>query len=375
MLITFNLKCHNPLIRSYLKNDIKKFRQLIDDGININSNDGFENSLISFVVSNIAEISDEDNNKFFDILMENNVLIEQIDGAGNLLYWSLLYENKYCFKKLIDSGIDINSHNYYISPENGGEPIIFYTIDVMDSYYLNLILNKDLDINVRSRRLDDTILNDFIKTHSILKDEENLKIFQRLIDLGADINDRGDSGMQAIHCIALSEKNCLFDILFNGKMNYEINSRDANGDTALMCAVKFDNFDGTDILIKKGAFINVHNSNGKSPLHFSIMNDNDRIFDLLLKNDAVALTVDKNDCNILHNIIQTNWKNEEKYNKYYEKIIKKQPNLLFSKNKDGKTPIDLLDKIKTNNPKKEFFENIAKKLNNKKTNDNKGISL
>ena len=377
MNIKFDTQDNNPLVKSYLDDDMDKFRQLIKEGMNVNCYYNCNNTLISLVVSNHSRIPYNRNNDYFDILIENNVSLEVPENCTGLLSFAIFRDNKYIFKKLIENKININSQDDFKN-YNSGEPIIFEAIEKGEYYYLDLVLNKNLYIDARSE-IDETILNEFIKSKSNLSIKNDIEIFQRFIDLGCDVNDRGYMSIQAIHCIAFTGKNYLFDVLFNGKTEVELNSRDGQGNTALILAIVFSNFDAVDTLIKKGSAINIYNSNGHCPLFTSIIYDNDKIFNLLLENNAATLTIDNNNNNILHNMIQNKWEYGDGYQKYYEKIIEKHPELLFAKNKNGKTPIDLLPKNKSKNKKEqrknEFFKNIINKIDHSKININDNLSL
>ena len=368
-------KDENPLINSYLMGDICEFRRLIEDGADVNCLDEIKMTLISLIVGNIAKIENEKNNDFFDILLENNVNINYQKDSVFLLYSSMRCDNKYVFKKLINENIDINSSDYADSHPYHNNPIIFHAIKFDEYYYLDLLLNKNLDINSVNIS-EETILNAFIRNRTNLSHDKSIEIFERLIDLGADVNARGYRSMQAIHCATyMKRKYHLLEFLLNKSNNVQINSRDEDGNTSLIIAARFNNIAACDILLKNGANPGITNPYGHSALSISIEHDDYKMFDLLLKNYAAQQTLDNNNCNILHQLIKDGWEYEQNYDKYYKKIIKKHPSLLFDKNKDGKTPLDLLVKKDKIHPKKEFFDDIVKKLNYSKSNTSNNMSL
>ena len=373
-------KDKNPLINSYLMGDISEFRQLIKDGEDVNCFDDCGNYLIDLVVSNKYALSCEENNKFFDTLMENNLNINSNKDSIRLLYLSIIFDNKYIFKKLINKTMDINLHDFTGDEPHLRNPMIFHAIRIGKYYYLDLLLNKNLDINSLNR-IGETILNAFIRNPSELTNKEEIEIFQRFIDLGADVNNRGYRSMQAIHQIAYVRKTHLLKTLLKENTNVELNGRDGDGNTALMLAVRNRNIDAIEILVENGALMNIHNLYGDSALSLSIRLYNDKIFNFLVKNNAIPLTINRDNSNILHRMINDEWGvNNEwgcigEYEKYYKTIIKKHPELLFSKNKDGKTPIDLLIRNKRKHPNIKFFKNIINELDRSKINIDFDLSL
>ena len=348
---------NNLLIKSYYDNDIDKFRELIKDGADINclDNDGY--SLIALVVSGQSRI---ENDEFFNILIENYVNIKPIKNAPLLLHLAILVKKRYYFDKLMELGINVNYINYSYD-NNSNTHIIFDAITDGEYYHINTILNKGIDINIRSK-IDEPILNHYIRHCEFkLTEKEQIDIFKKFIDLGADINDRGFKGMQAIHCATFYKKNKLLKILIKNK-NIQLDSRDRYGNTSLYYAVKSNNIDNVKTLIKNGARTHLYNSQNDCALFYSMEHHYKEIFDILIDNNAAALSVDDRGCNILHEMIDYEWYGEMSFEKYYKKIIDKHPELLFQKNNDGKTPLDYLDKENKNHCRKNFLNKIANNI-------------
>ena len=180
-----------------------------------------------------------------------------------------------------------------------------------------------------------------------------------------------------IHCVVYYNYNHLLDVLLKDSSGVELNSRDVWGNTALIYTVSNNNFESTKKLIEKKPILNVHTSNNETALSISIINDHEKIFDLLLDNNAAAVNIDKSGNNILHSMIsyEHNKTLYEIDEKYYQKIIDKHPEFLFIKNKEGKTPLDLLAKWNIDNDKKILINSIVKKVDKYKFKNNEGMSL
>ena len=371
MEIEIDKQMENPLVQSYLDNDIDKFRQLIKEGMNVNCLYNNRFSLIELIIRNQNKVNDL---KFFNTLIENKVKIDPVNGGPNLLFTTLLYKQKDYFKELIDSGFDVNSYQTQKSSTHYLDPIIFRAM-TYGYYYTDLLMKKHIDVNVY-RNDNETVLNALIKaSRDDYTIKQSLDIFQRCIDYGADVNDRGFLGMQPIHSIVCYKLNHFFDILLNDNIKVELNSRDREGDTALIYSVKYNNFEACELLIKKGANLNIFNKNNESVFLLSAAYHNTKIFDFLLSNNAAKITIDSNNCNILHSIIDYEWNQNDRMIEFYVKIVKKHPELLLKKNNDGKTPLDLLDKYKNCEDDKKFYYKITEMIRNIKTIDDNGISL
>ena len=359
MKIKIDTQTDNPLIQSYLNNDLYKFNQLIKDGANINCVNQIGNSLISMVI--VGDES-EDNKKYFDILMENNVCLDPIGQSTNLLYLSLLFGNKFFFEKLLDGGISINavnknSESYYLH-----HPVIFEIARRGEYGFFDLILNKKLTPGITDRN-NDTILTHFIKysVRNFTKDQ-SIDILRRLIEMGEDINERGHNGCMAIHNVVGIESKHILDILLEEKYNIDIDSRDMWGNTALILASFRNDFESVEKLIKRRANMNIINGKNESAFFLSIVCRCEKSFDILLDNNAAVVDIDKDGNNILHKLISYEWTYFSINIKIYEKIINKHPELLFAKNNDGKTPLDLLTRDNLVHSKKTQINKIANKI-------------
>ena len=56
MNIKFDTQDNNPLVKSYLNDDVDKFRQLIKEGMNVNCYYNCNNTLISLIAKNDSKI-------------------------------------------------------------------------------------------------------------------------------------------------------------------------------------------------------------------------------------------------------------------------------------------------------------------------------
>ena len=361
---------NNPLIESYMNDDLDKFRQLIMDGANVNclSNQGV--SLMELVIRNEENSL---NKKFFDILIENNVSLYPIGVSPNLLFIALYYDRKFFFKKLLDLGINFEMRNNKLISHQ--DHIIFEIIRMGEYYFMDLILNEKLRIGITNHK-GDTVLTNFIKSSDIhFTKKQSVDIFRRLIDLGEDVNDRGNYGRVPLHYVVSYRAHHFLDLLLEDGSGIELNNRDMEGYTALTYAVINENFIAIKKLIDKGVNLNILNGKNESALFFSIVHDKKRIFNYLVSKNAAVNDIDKDGNNILHKMISNEWNHGIMDMKYYEKIINKHPELIFTKNKKGESPIDLLTINNSDHYIKKNIYKIIEKLDKSKLIEPGSMSL
>lgn len=76
---------------------------------------------------------------------------------------------------------------------------------------------------------------------------------------------------------------------------YDINTRDKEGNTALHAAVEYRNYEMTKLLLSNGADINIAGALDKTPLHIAAETGDEAIVELLLTNQADLSLIDRNE--------------------------------------------------------------------------------
>ena len=374
MKIKIDRQKNNPLIQSYYDNDIDKFRKLIKSGANVNCVNNTGCSLIELVITHDCL---SESCEFFDVLMENKVYLCKIGDAQNLLYLAMMHKRRDYFNKMLDSGIDINWYKPLSYNGLSYNPIIFDAVSFGKDYYINLLLDKGVDISGTTNFGDPILVHHITCCKTKFTKKIGSELLLRFIDSGADLNERGYNDMSPMHCTIFNGLNHLLEILLDNSVGLELNIRDSKGNTALIYATIHNNPCAVKMLIDKGAILNISNVHNETSLILSVKNNKFEIFNLLLENSSCISSVDKNGCNILHYMIEYDkwiWKDEE-IQKYYVKIIEKYPDLMFVKNKKGETPMDLLYSNQKNNRMKKVFINSMKNINNSKLSTKEAMSL
>lgn len=168
----------------------------------------------------------------------------------SVLIYAIQNDNEELAVKLIEAGIDVNGTDRF------KDPILFYALD--DVKWLNILAKGNLNINARTNRYGETAL-------SIAYKENNEKIFDRLIELGIDVN---------VPMVTGKYPALIYDIVYRDgkwvdkliKANVDVNSKDGYGTPALMLAIRYEYTDVITKLIDAKADVNLSDSNEETPL-------------------------------------------------------------------------------------------------------------
>lgn len=149
-----------------------------------------------------------------------------------------------------------------------------------------------------------------------------------------------------IHMAAIHNNKRILDIILTLKPNLDVKNKD--GDTALHLAVKNNNILAIIKLIDAGASKNITNKKGMTPIMTAVLNDSDDklhnnfyLMKLMHNNGGDIFTVDKEGNTLVHLAIIHKVKNIINIINY---LISNGIELNI-KNKDGKTPLMLLEDI------------------------------
>ena len=113
----------------------------------------------------------------------------------------------------------------------------------------------------------------------------HVEILRMLIDAGADLNMKNNSGWAALHNCAY-RKNCLESAKMLIEAGADVNIQKEDGSTALHLSVINQYWKITELLINNGADLNIQDEEGNTPLHIASSNGLVDTTDLLLRNGA-----------------------------------------------------------------------------------------
>ena len=126
------------------------------------------------------------------------------------------------------------------------------------------------------------------------KNKHNISL--NLLKYGADkntLNNTGENALLVYSQITNEDvaNNFIDFCLANG---FNINSRDADGNTAIINAVNLENYEVMKNLLQKGCSVNISNNEGQTPLHYACSNQDEQAIVLLLENFADVFALNKN---------------------------------------------------------------------------------
>ena len=142
---------------------------------------------------------------------------------------------------------------------------------------VELVLNDGLDINTPALCNRTPLLWSSLSSSG--------EFIETLIDLGANVNaQRTDD--KVIPLILSADWNNFMAVYLLLNHGADANIANANGDSALHCAVSNGFFHITKLLFKKGSNVNLQNKEGRTPLFFGVANKHEQLIKLLIENKA-----------------------------------------------------------------------------------------
>ena len=230
-------------------------------------------------------------------------------------------------ERLIELGQDVNCKN-----KTNKTPILLLTkifFENMPSYYAEY-------------GLEDSIINE--------KLEDFKHMFELLIQSGANINIRDDSGQTPLFKIASYDATGEIIKLFL-KSGADLNKPDKEGNTPIFEAVKYNNPQILNLLIASGANINKKNNNGESPLFmcafsseyhdvfaptYYYISDPVSALKILLNNNINLNNIDNKKYHIFHYFIMHSYRNNIEFIK---ELLKQGVDIEIRGGVDAVTPL------------------------------------
>ena len=335
----------NKLFQSYRNNDYVEFCRLIDDGANVNCFDQFGESLIGVIIQDPHSI--KDNVKFFDKLMSSKVCVEQTNGDYDPLTMAIKRQDDlHYMEKILEKTKQFNkvrSRKFSKDEEPYGPPI-FDALLTKNMDKINLLLKYDVDLTVCNWSqipILSFLLEEFKYDQKFID-----TLFPILLEKGAVVDDPDLRGRKTINYWAIhngSEK--IFNLLMENNAN--INSRNIYGNTVIWEASLEQNYKAVFILIKNNANLNVQNKQGVTPLMIALDQSDWKTAGILFESNSDISLCDNYGNNLAHYLV---FSSNPKYASATciaksVVLLKKNPNLLYVKNKEGKTPMDVFEKV------------------------------
>jgi len=217
-------------------------------------------------------------NEIAKILMKRGANMNSRGKGWTPLFECVDSENADALKMLVQAGADINGKN------NKGAPLLLYAIGnngrQTNKKIVLFLLERGARVTAKADS-GDTALH-------LAADRADNELAKLLLSKGADVNARNEGGFTALHLAAAIGDNKLVKLLL--AKGAQVDARDEKGHTPLMFAAGRDHPDAMNTLLKAGAEINAKNKrgetaadmNGETALHNAVKSQNVELLKLLI---------------------------------------------------------------------------------------------
>ncbi|XP_071037934.1 serine/threonine-protein phosphatase 6 regulatory ankyrin repeat subunit B-like [Parasteatoda tepidariorum] len=245
-------KCHHNETPLFSARSKKVFELLIAKGANINAK-----SSEGYTPLHRALMNERD--EVVELLIKEGADVEAKCHHDETPLFSA--GSKKAFEHLIAKGANINAKS-----SEGYTPLHNALMKRRDEV-VDLLVKEGADFEAKDYRDETPLFKASTK-----------KMFELLIEKGANINARNNIGKTLLHSAVLSEEDEIVELLL--KKGADVEAKDCFGSTPLFAARSKKVF---ELLTAKGANINVKCSNGLTLLHYALLIDNEEVSELLIK--------------------------------------------------------------------------------------------
>lgn len=309
------------LFNSVTKGDYDTVKKLIDNGCDVNSKDGNDNTALMFAAlsgqANIVKLLIDNGaddyytlllalqNKHFSVaklLIDNGVDVNTQENCTVMtaLQYAVWWDHTETIKLLIEKGADVNA------TDESGNSALMYAASKHNTDTVRLLLEKgaapnpddyngatalmgaaswweeksETLANLNKQKLDEaTHLDLLFGAGHVTIDTVKL-----LIEHGAEINAKDKYGRTALMIASMYGHPDTVKLLIES--GADIRATDLNGKTALIKAVEIGRIHHVTLLIEKKVDINRYDDSGSTPLDYAKEKGRDKIIKLLLESGA-----------------------------------------------------------------------------------------
>jgi ankyrin repeat protein len=219
---------------------------------------------------------------------ENLLVVNYTRKEDTPLVYSIINCDIECVKFIIEKGADVN-----LECSNGVLPVILPTREcINDMNKLNLLLETGADVNKKTRRNIPPLVE-------LAKCNASLEMFKIFISEGAKLEESDELGETPLFIYAGKNNYELVNFLLEEYFEYiNINTQNVEGMTPLMNSVVFDDdsFEIAELLIEKGASIEIQNEDGANVLFIAVANGNLPLVKFLVESGCNINSKDSDGC-------------------------------------------------------------------------------
>lgn len=254
--------------------DSEKLKRYLDDGTNINSQEGAGCTALHAAASGGRK-------DIVEFLIGRGANVDLKDtSAMTPLYYAATHNREDIANLLLAKGADVNTKN------ERGFTLLYYAVWDESKDAIELLIAKGADVDAKDRAGYTPLV------YAIWQNDKD--IVELLLSKGADVNVEDNAGYTPYYWASMDATKAIVELLtakgaatistihlaaragdFAKVKRFieegtDINVRDKGGETPLFSAVLADNDDVAKFLLDKGADVNAKNNIGRTPLHFAI---------------------------------------------------------------------------------------------------------
>ena len=192
------------------------------------------------------------------------------------------------------------------------------------------LIQQGANVNEKNKG-GSTPLHAIAPISSNVGEKERLKIAQLLIDNNADVNAQNNKGWAPIHKTAGRRYLQITQLLINN--NADVNVQNNKGDTPLHYTLSDANIKTLQLLVKNKANVNAQNKEGDTPLHFAAFHGHSISTQWLISYKANVNATNNNGWTPLFKAVQ--------WEKSVAHILINNKANVHAKNKHGDTPLHI----------------------------------
>jgi len=232
----------------------KVMMKLLENGAKINSRD-----LGGFTPLHLARTMD-----VARLLIEHKADINAADNQGKTLLHHLIISsnesaNIDLIKLLIQKKADMEAKD-----RDGNTPL-HAAISTGNLTVMKMLLESGAKINSTNKFGFSSLHMAFIKTNNSFYENDRCKIVKFLLDNDSDVNQKANGLRTPLHLAVLEPVNHeAVSLLIDG--GADLNARNSEGETPLLCSIEAGNVIIAKLLIQRGCNVNLKDNAGNSPL-------------------------------------------------------------------------------------------------------------
>ena len=327
-MVGCRVKINPELHKAIETNKYKKALSILHKGTNINAVSRYNETALILAASKMITSHDKKNAlewySFINVLLDKNADLSIRTRQGyHLLHFivrSIYIKGEKLLsltEKIISLGGDINVQTNY------GQTPLHYAVQRRNSAYVDFLIKKGAKVSLKNKN-GDTPINRYLRYNQ----NENIKIYNLLIQAGAKINHQNSSGTSALMINTLLGYNKIIQFLIS--KGAKVNLQDALGKSVLMHAVQFHHPKTVSLLLLNKADVFQKDKKGNTALHWTLIAEKKyrKIISLMGKNKVVS---------VMEKMLTDK---KKKWLLIARMLIKKKADL-SQKNKDGETVLSM----------------------------------